>query len=86
MRHSPRRVLYGLVGGNVDFILTCLRWSYEDLMHWFHKETSICLVRHWFHEGTSICLRNWFHEKTSICQIWSKMNYLDHPQGTGHPL
>jgi hypothetical protein len=29
MRHSPWRVLYGLVGENVDFILTCLRWSDE---------------------------------------------------------
>jgi hypothetical protein len=29
MRHSPRRVLCGLVGGNVDFILTCLRQSGE---------------------------------------------------------
>jgi hypothetical protein len=29
MRHSPWRVLYGLVGWNVDFILTCLIWSDE---------------------------------------------------------
>jgi hypothetical protein len=29
MRHSPQRVLCGLVGGNVDFILTCFRWSDE---------------------------------------------------------
>jgi hypothetical protein len=29
MRHSPRRFLCILVGGNVDFILTCLRQSDE---------------------------------------------------------
>jgi hypothetical protein len=29
MRQSRRRVLSGLVGGNVDFILTCLRLSDE---------------------------------------------------------
>jgi hypothetical protein len=29
MRHSPQRVLCGLVEGNVDFILTCLRWLDE---------------------------------------------------------
>jgi hypothetical protein len=29
MRHSPWRVLCGIVGGNVDFILTCLKRSNE---------------------------------------------------------
>jgi hypothetical protein len=29
MRHSPRRVMCGLVEGNVDFILTCIRRSDE---------------------------------------------------------
>jgi hypothetical protein len=29
MRDFPQRVLCGLVGGNVDFILTCLRWLDE---------------------------------------------------------
>jgi hypothetical protein len=29
MRNSPQRVLCGLIAGNVDFILMCLRWSDE---------------------------------------------------------
>jgi hypothetical protein len=30
MRNSPRRVLYGLVRENVDFILTFLKWLDEE--------------------------------------------------------